>query len=84
MAYCLPGGAASPGKRVCKEKEGLMTRPDWLPKDGGTFWRRNPALAAMAEHACREAIEDTRQAAVDEALARWIQPGQLAMWQVSA
>ena len=58
--------------------------PDWLPKDGGAFWHRNPALAVMAEDACAEAIEDLRQAAVDEALARWIQPGQLAMWQVSA
>ena len=56
-----------------------MTRPDWLPKDGGTFWRRNPALAVMAEDACQAAIEDTRQAAVDEALARWIEANRDSM-----
>jgi hypothetical protein len=56
-----------------------MTRPDWLPKDGGTFWQRNPALTLMVEDACAEAVEDTRQAAVDEALARWIEANQDSM-----
>jgi predicted component of type VI protein secretion system len=61
-----------------------MTRPDWL-KDGSTFWRRNPTLALMAEDACAEAIEDLRQAAVDAALAKWIEANRDSMearnWQ---
>ena len=56
-----------------------MTRPDWLIRGGGTFWHRNPALAVMAEDACQAAIEDTRQAAVDEALARWIEANRDSM-----